>query len=69
MTSFFKKDDIVNWGKTFYNDADVAKYLWGIAFHWYFYLSFISAANVQPRSFKIMLNDLLPTFFFFLFFR
>ena len=29
------KDHVVEWAKTIYSDPDAAKYLWGIAVHWY----------------------------------
>jgi len=29
------RDDVYNWAQVLYGDPNVAKYIWGIAFHWY----------------------------------
>jgi len=39
------RDHVFDWAKVLYADPDVAKYLWGIAFHWY--ANFPYFENVQ----------------------
>jgi len=54
------RDSIHNWAQVLYSDPDVAKYLWGIAFHWYadqpYFENVQATHNLNPNK-GLMLTE------------